>query len=152
MKDAPAIGVHWDSSRAGNCPTCGKRNFVDGQAVYLHQVEEHKEEQLLKECASKRCGEPVVALLKTPTGLGYCGKHKPKSKDVKEHVYFSTKSMKWERFNVDIEQGMGVSKRFTTAFPNEFFTQQNIRLSFKEKSVLTKPLKRLGLKRWSMIV
>ena len=73
VKDAPTIGVHWDSSRAGNCHTCGKRNFVGGQAVYLHQVEEHKEEQLLKECASYRCGEPVVALLKTPTGLRYCG-------------------------------------------------------------------------------
>ena len=46
---------------------------------------------------------------------------------------------------MDIEQGMAVSDRYCTEFPEEFFSQQNIRLSFKQKSVLRRHLERFKI-------
>lgn len=146
VKDACFIGEHWGSAHLGKCPTCKKINFVDGRAVYEHRKGVHSEEKFLGICASRKCMDPIIGTLKTPTGMGYCGKHKPKSKDIKEHVFFSKNSRKWEQFNVDIEQGMAICDRYCTDFPREFFSQQNIRLSFKQKEVLRRHLERFGVR------
>ena len=146
VKDACSIGEHWGSAHNGWCPTCSKRNFVDGNAVYNHRLEDHMEETLLKICAPRDCQGAIVEQIKTPTGLGFCAKHKPKNRDLMEHIFFCRKSRRWDRFNVDIEQGMGVSKRYCTDFPEEFFSRQNVRLSFKQKTVISRHLKRFGMK------